>query len=285
MGPRVYIHEFIDIRGHNRARYLQHMTANWVPIGRRERAQSCFGVWAVVGSTGRWPQVVNLWEYDGWGALGRNFDVELRGGGLQDPSLAEWWAAAADLRSGGFDRILVAPDWSPSVSDHEASGATNAAGYLHELIAALPGASGEVLDAVRDAAVPGYRVPRPRPGGCVPAGDGRRRRGRRYLVVRRLGILGGVRANRCRGQLAARVRAAHRRARAHPARRRTPVTAAARPPARRERPAPIERLQSDRLLSARRSASSRRRGTRIGPGWVTDVAGGLNDSFAIGRTC
>ena len=63
MGPRVYIHEFIDIRGHNRARYLQHMTANWVPIGRRERAQSCFGVWAVVGSTGRWPQVVNLWEY------------------------------------------------------------------------------------------------------------------------------------------------------------------------------------------------------------------------------
>ena len=158
MGPRVYIHEFIDIRGHNRARYLQHMTANWVPIGRRERAQSCFGVWAVVGSTGRWPQVVNLWEYDGWDALGRNFDVELRGGGLQDPSLAEWWAAAADLRSGGFDRILVAPDWSPSVSDHEASGATNAAGYLHELIACAPGASGEVLDAVRDAAVPGYRV-------------------------------------------------------------------------------------------------------------------------------
>ena len=32
MGPRVYIHEFIDIRGHNRARYLHHVTANWAPV-------------------------------------------------------------------------------------------------------------------------------------------------------------------------------------------------------------------------------------------------------------
>ena len=88
-GPRVYIHEFIDILGHNRARYMYHMTANWGPVGRVERNQLCFGVWGVVGSTGRWPQVVNLWEYEDWAALGRNFEVELTGSGLQDPSLAD----------------------------------------------------------------------------------------------------------------------------------------------------------------------------------------------------
>ena len=26
---KVYIHEFIDIIGHNRANYMHHMTANW----------------------------------------------------------------------------------------------------------------------------------------------------------------------------------------------------------------------------------------------------------------
>ena len=55
MNNRVYIHEFIDIIGHNRANYMQHMTANWGPIGQEERNQLCYGVWALVGSTGLWP--------------------------------------------------------------------------------------------------------------------------------------------------------------------------------------------------------------------------------------
>ena len=49
----------------------------------------------MVGSTGRWPQVVNLWEYQSWESLARNFETELVGGGLQDPELAGWWAEAA----------------------------------------------------------------------------------------------------------------------------------------------------------------------------------------------
>lgn len=149
-GPRVYIHELIDIIGHHRAEYMYHMTANWGPIGRAERDQLCFGVWGVVGSTGRWPQVVNLWEYADWEALGRNFEVELTGAGLQDPSLSDWWARAAEFRSGGFDRILVAPDWSPSVADHEAAfGGTPPAGYVHETVTCRPGTAGELLDRVR----------------------------------------------------------------------------------------------------------------------------------------
>jgi len=145
----VYIHEFIDIIGHHRAEYMYHMTANWGPIGRAEREQLCFGVWGVVGSTGRWPQVVNLWEYADWAALGHNFRVELTGAGLQDPSLAAWWARAAEFRSGGVDRILVAPDWSPSVADLAATFTTPPAGYAHELIRCRPGAADELLDRVR----------------------------------------------------------------------------------------------------------------------------------------
>jgi hypothetical protein len=52
VSSRVYIHEFIDIIGHHRAHYMQHMTANWSPIGQEQRQQLCYGVWALIGSTG-----------------------------------------------------------------------------------------------------------------------------------------------------------------------------------------------------------------------------------------
>jgi hypothetical protein len=43
------------------------MTANWSPIAQEPpRHQLCYGVWGVVGSTGRWPEVVNMWEHDGF---------------------------------------------------------------------------------------------------------------------------------------------------------------------------------------------------------------------------
>ena len=62
---KIYIHEFIDIIGHNRAKYMRHMTANWSPIAQEERKQLCYGVWGVVGTTRGWPEVVNLWEEEG----------------------------------------------------------------------------------------------------------------------------------------------------------------------------------------------------------------------------
>src|SRR2546421_12166527 len=105
--PRVYIHEFVDITGHNRARYFQHITANWSPIGQKERNQRCFGVWGTVGSTGRWPEVINLWEYDNWAHLAENFRIEFSHPTLQDPSLTSWWAAAEGFRRGGVHPLLA----------------------------------------------------------------------------------------------------------------------------------------------------------------------------------
>ncbi|MFD0852431.1 hypothetical protein ACFQ07_09370, partial [Actinomadura adrarensis] len=117
MNEKVYIHEFIHITRQNRARYMHHMAANWSPIGQEERNQLCYGVWGVVGSTGPWPQVVNIWEEDGWDGLANSFGIELGNPSLQDPKLAKWWAAAADLRSGGFDRILVPHPENPTITE------------------------------------------------------------------------------------------------------------------------------------------------------------------------
>jgi hypothetical protein len=150
---KVYIHELIDIIGHNRARYMHHMTANWVPVAIEERNQLCFGVWATVGSTGRWPEVVNMWELDGWDGLVGNFSHELVGAGAQDPSLAEWWAVAASLRRGGVDRIVVPEPWTRSIAALIDDGVRGEV-YSHELVRVPAGAAPDFLAAFREQAVP-----------------------------------------------------------------------------------------------------------------------------------
>ncbi|UDY37448.1 hypothetical protein [Dermatobacter hominis] len=151
--PRIYIHELIDVIGHNRARYVQHMTANWCPIARQERDQLCLGVWSTIGSTGAWPQVVNMWELRGWDGLAANLAHETAGGRDQDPSLAAWWSVAASLRRGGFDRIVVPTPWTRPVEQLCADGVRGAV-YAHELFTVAPGASGDLLAALGERGRP-----------------------------------------------------------------------------------------------------------------------------------
>jgi hypothetical protein len=148
---KVYIHEFIHITKQNRARYMHHMTANWSPIAQEQRHQLCYGVWGVVGSTGPWPQTVNLWEEDGFAGLADSFALEFGGASLQDPALAKWWATAADLRSGGFDRILVPHPSCPTIETLCAEGVSGTV-YAHELCRVAPGSARDVLhEAVTEA--------------------------------------------------------------------------------------------------------------------------------------
>jgi hypothetical protein len=154
---KVYIHEFIDIIGHNRAKYMHHMTANWCPRARVERDQLCLGVWGTVGSTGRWPEVVNMWELDGWDGLVGNFSHELSHGSLQDPTLAAWWAIAASLRRGGVDRIVVPEPWTRSVTELVADGVRGEV-YAHELVTVAPGRAGEFLSALHDIGLPAVQA-------------------------------------------------------------------------------------------------------------------------------
>jgi hypothetical protein len=153
VNPKIYIHEFIDIIGPNRARYMHHMTENWCPTSRAERDMLCFGVWGTVGSTGRWPEVVNMWELDGWDGLVANFAHELASPSLQDPALAQWWAAAAELRRGGVDRILIPEPWSPSIEELTGAGVRGVV-YAHELVRVPVGTVREFLDALHDIGLP-----------------------------------------------------------------------------------------------------------------------------------
>jgi hypothetical protein len=155
VNDKVYIHEFIDIIGHARAKYMHHMTANWCPIGRAERGQLCFGVWGTVGSTGRWPEVVNLWEEHGWDGLAKSLAHETSHPGMQDPSLAAWWAEAAKYRRGGLDRILVPAPWMRPIEELCRAGVRGAF-YAHELVQVVPGSARDFLERVRDVGIGAY---------------------------------------------------------------------------------------------------------------------------------
>jgi len=155
VNDKVYIHEFIDILGHNRARYMHHMTANWSPTAREERHQLCYGVWGVVGTTRGWPAVVNIWEEDGFDGLASSFRHEFDHPTLQDPKLARWWAEAAAYRRGGVDRVLVPAPWTRTVEQLCADGVGGEV-FAHEQVEVPQGTSGEFLERVAQAAVPLY---------------------------------------------------------------------------------------------------------------------------------
>ncbi len=150
---RVYIHEVVEVDGTRRAEYQHHMTANWVPEAAELRRQRCFGVFSLVGSTGPWPRVVNIWEYESWHDLGHNFSVELTGARHRDPMLERWWREAAEFRRGGFDRLLVAHDGSPGVEYWHARGGTGSVGYLHEVLRTRPGGAPDLAARLSDATV------------------------------------------------------------------------------------------------------------------------------------
>ncbi|MEV0595921.1 NIPSNAP family protein [Nonomuraea cavernae] len=155
INDKIYIHEFITITRHNRARYMQHMTANFSPIAQEERHQLCYGVWGIVGSTAWWPGVVNLWEEDGFAGLASSFRHELSHPALQDPKLESWWAAAADMRSGGVDRLLLPAPWTRTIEQLCAEGVRGEV-YAHEQITVPPGQAADFLERVREEAVPYY---------------------------------------------------------------------------------------------------------------------------------
>jgi hypothetical protein len=155
VNEKVYIHEFINITKQNRARYMHHMAANWSPIAQEKRQQLCYGVWGVVGSTGHWPQVVNLWEEDGFAGLASSFRQELGHANLQDPALEKWWAAAADLRSGGLDRILV-PHPDTLTIEELCQAGVHGEVYAHEVIQVAPHSARSFLNIVMELAAAGH---------------------------------------------------------------------------------------------------------------------------------
>ena len=109
---------------------MHHMTANFSPTAQEERKQLCYGVWGVVGSTKRWPEVVNIWEEDGFDGMATSFRTSsttppcrTRAGEMVGQSRGvplEW-----------IDRILAPAPWTRTIDQLCTDGVTGET-YAHE---------------------------------------------------------------------------------------------------------------------------------------------------------
>jgi hypothetical protein len=111
------------------------------------------GTWYTMGITGRWPQVVNVWEipggWDGW-------YVKVDRLGLKRASnapLNAWWKQALEYRSGGFDRLLGAVPGCPNIESLTRDGVQGSL-FVHELTEVRPGTALDYLAAVREERAP-----------------------------------------------------------------------------------------------------------------------------------
>jgi hypothetical protein len=148
MAARIYLHEVIDIILSGRADYFDHMVNGYVDWGR-SRGMELFGIWGTLGSTARWPEVINVWEYGDWANVASIFAHETRGhDGMQDPALKAWWLKAQKFRSGGFDRLMQATETSPTAHELEARGVAGSEAFRHEIIGLRPGQAKPFLERV-----------------------------------------------------------------------------------------------------------------------------------------
>lgn len=156
MSRELYLHETIDIVGEGAVPYMEQSVVGFDADAVADRGLSLFGTWYVQGSTGRWPQVVNVWElvdgWEGWGRLCARTNLRREA----NPELGAWWKQAASWRSGGFDRLLGAAEGSPSLAELRA-GDERGELFVHELTRVRPGAALDYLAAVREHWAPVMR--------------------------------------------------------------------------------------------------------------------------------
>lgn len=147
----LYLHEIIDIVGTGQQPYLD-TVAERARHSEQLGLSRLMGTWKVIGSTNRWPRVVNLWEMDGWEQWASTLERQFVPG-KTDPGLAPWWAKATEWRSGGFDRILEPAPYAPTCAALQARG-LRAGVCVHRLVRLLPGLLEQYLAAVGESLVP-----------------------------------------------------------------------------------------------------------------------------------
>lgn len=143
----LYLHETIDIVGDGAVPYMEDSVVGFDAEGVADRGLTLYGTWHVQGSTGRWPQVVNIWELiDGWAGWQRLCEAT----NLKRESnreLSDWWKTAYARRSGGFDRLLGAVPGGLNLEAVKARGIKGEL-FVHEMTEVRPGSGPEYLDTL-----------------------------------------------------------------------------------------------------------------------------------------
>lgn len=142
----LYLHEYIDITAQNQWAYMEHAKAQ---AGHEKVDFELLGTWYTMGITGRWPQVINIWEipggWDGWYGKVDRLNLKRR----TNAHLDKWWDKAYTYRTGGFDRLLANAPGGPNMASLAADGVKGTL-FVHEMTEVKPGTALEYLQAVQE---------------------------------------------------------------------------------------------------------------------------------------
>lgn len=146
----LYLHETIDILGQGAWPYMHHTLS---ASGNETNRFVLQGTWYVMGITGRWPQVINIWDvpgsWQGWTDSVERMNLNRRA----NTELSQWWDEAYKSRTGGFDRLLAGAPQSPTTDELVASGVHGSL-FVHEIATVHPGTAPAHLAAVSEVQVP-----------------------------------------------------------------------------------------------------------------------------------
>ncbi len=144
----IYFHETIDttIVREKALMYLDKVGRSAVGLaGNKEAPMRNVGKWVVNWTTGRWIEVVGLWEMSSWDWFVEHFTkTDLM---LDHPEGHELY------RSGGFDRLLQPTEATPGLDQIIEQG-VRAPFIMQETLEVPPGTAPAYLDALTKAAGP-----------------------------------------------------------------------------------------------------------------------------------
>ena len=148
--PGLLLHETIDIVGQGAVPYMEHTLR---ASGDEKNDYVLQGTWYVMGITGRWPQVINIWDvpgdWDGWHHSVDRLNLKRS----SNTALTAWWDEAFKSRTGGFDRLVASVPGGPTTEELVADGVRGTL-FVHQVDTVRSGAALDYLAAVRDVRVP-----------------------------------------------------------------------------------------------------------------------------------
>ena len=150
MSRSIFLHEYIDIVGLGAWPYMEHTVK---AQGDEKVEMELLGTWYTVGCTGRWSQVINIWEFPaGWPGWRHSIDrLGLKRKANQ--ALTGWWNEALKYRTGGYDRQMAGIPGCPTIAELRRRGVRGTM-FVHELSQVHPGAALDYLRAIEKDWVP-----------------------------------------------------------------------------------------------------------------------------------
>lgn len=140
MKNRIYLHEVIYTVPGREEPYMASVTSlHYDPVRASSARQQGIGAehyhgfaqFRTAETSGTFPRVINIWEMD-WrtlsAALAAQFQDQQRDTGMED-----WWQRNTHLRRGGYDRVLIPADYSPSGAELSARSVGREV-FLHEVV-------------------------------------------------------------------------------------------------------------------------------------------------------